>query len=64
MNRLDILGFSVAEGLGILEEFTDKKIRIKETTASKKDKVTILSEPRIIRYTETESNITVVISYF
>lgn len=64
MNRLDILGFSVAEGLGILEEFTDKKIRIKETTASKKDKGTILSEPRIIRYTETESNITVVISYF
>ncbi|WP_352419634.1 hypothetical protein [Proteiniborus sp.] len=64
MNKFDILGFPVEEGLELLQGLSDKKIEIIETKASKIDKGTILSEPRILRCTETESSFTVVISYF
>lgn len=64
LDKFDILGFSVEEGLKLLEGLSNKKIEIIETKASKIDKGTILSEPRIIRCIETESSFTVVISYF
>lgn len=64
LNKFDILGFSKKEGLELLEGLSSKKIEVKETIGSKKDKRTTLSEPRIIRCTETESSIIVVVSYF
>ncbi|WIV10890.1 hypothetical protein [Proteiniborus sp. MB09-C3] len=64
MNEFDVLGFPLEEGLVFLRRLGDKRIEIKGTTANKKDKETLLFEPRIIRCTETESIITVVISYF
>lgn len=64
LNKLDILGFSLEEGLELLKGQSNQKIEVIETMAIKKDKKTILSEPRIIRCTETKSSINVVISYF
>lgn len=54
----------IKEGLVILEELSDKEILVKEALANNKDKGTILSEPRIIRCTESTNSIVVVVSYF
>ncbi|SDY84224.1 hypothetical protein SAMN05660462_01021 [Proteiniborus ethanoligenes] len=64
MNKLDVLGMPIKEGLVILEELSDKEILVKEALANNKDKGTILSEPRIIRCTESTNSIVVVVSYF
>ncbi|MFA5523351.1 MAG: hypothetical protein WDA24_03235 [Tissierellales bacterium] len=64
MDKFDILGFPLEEGLELLRGLSNKRIEIKGTTADKKLKETLLFEPRIVKYTETENIITVVLSCF
>ncbi len=65
MELLKILGLPLQEGIDLIKKFDDSmKIETKETYSTKRDTNYELIEPRILRVSNTDSVITIVVGYF